>query len=159
MATSDAHSLQRTIRAAIRSLYPSPTREGSIVVPTITGGNSKSLALYPINVRQIYHSSLVLAVSAIDQNIPGEYPDGPLGIDITCLNPEFDHVFKSMRDIGVWYFVENKRPVSYHGTEEHNALDIVEEDYKLSKHKRFLHGKGIYSSPAPKFRIASIPSI
>ncbi|CAF1279214.1 unnamed protein product [Adineta ricciae] len=73
-------------------------------IPAITGGNSKSLALCPINVTQVYHSTLVPAV---------------------------------------W-------PVSYHGTGQHNALDIAEEDYKLSKHKRFLHGKGIYSSPAPK---------
>jgi len=38
-------------------------------------------------------------------------------------------------------------PVSYHGTERHNALDIAEEGFKLSKGKRFLYGRGIYSTP------------
>lgn len=38
-------------------------------------------------------------------------------------------------------------PVSYHGTAMHNAQTIAQEGYKLSKGKRFLHGKGIYSTP------------
>ena len=38
-------------------------------------------------------------------------------------------------------------PVSYHGTAQHNALNIAEEGYKLSEGKRFLFGKGIYSTP------------
>jgi hypothetical protein len=41
-------------------------------------------------------------------------------------------------------------PVSYHGTGQHNALSIAEEGFKLSKGKRFLHGKGIYSTPELK---------
>ncbi|CAF1234056.1 unnamed protein product [Adineta steineri] len=41
----------------------------------------------------------------------------------------------------------NEWPVSYHGTERHNALDIAEEGFKLSKGKRFMYGKGIYSTP------------
>lgn len=38
-------------------------------------------------------------------------------------------------------------PVSYHGTAMHNAQTIAQEGYKLSKGKRFLYGKGIYSTP------------
>lgn len=38
-------------------------------------------------------------------------------------------------------------PVSYHGTAQHNALDIAQVGFKLSKGKRFLYGKGIYSTP------------
>jgi hypothetical protein len=38
-------------------------------------------------------------------------------------------------------------PVSYHGTALHNAKSIAEDGYDLTKGKRFLHGKGIYSTP------------
>jgi hypothetical protein len=38
-------------------------------------------------------------------------------------------------------------PVSYHGTAQHNALEIAEEGFKLSKGQRFRFGKGIYSTP------------
>ena len=38
-------------------------------------------------------------------------------------------------------------PVSYHGTGQHNALSIAEEGSKLCNGKRFLYGKGIYSTP------------
>ncbi|CAF1244507.1 unnamed protein product [Didymodactylos carnosus] len=38
-------------------------------------------------------------------------------------------------------------PVSYHGTGKHNAMNIAEEGFKLSKCKRFLYGRGIYSTP------------
>ena len=41
----------------------------------------------------------------------------------------------------------NEWPVSYHGTAQNNAQTIAEEGYKLSKSKRFLYGKGIYSTP------------
>jgi hypothetical protein len=37
--------------------------------------------------------------------------------------------------------------VSYHGTSLNNGLSIAEEGFKLSKGTRFLHGKGIYSTP------------
>ena len=39
-------------------------------------------------------------------------------------------------------------PVSYHGTEEKFGKSIADEGYKLSKCKKFVHGKGIYSSPS-----------
>ncbi|CAG8521611.1 988_t:CDS:1 [Ambispora leptoticha] len=42
---------------------------------------------------------------------------------------------------------ENSWPVSYHGTAKHNARKICEEGYLLSKGKRFLFGRGIYSTP------------
>ncbi|CAF3941996.1 unnamed protein product [Adineta steineri] len=38
-------------------------------------------------------------------------------------------------------------PVSYHGTEKHNAMSIAEEGFKLSKGDRFKYGRGIYSTP------------
>ncbi|RIB15121.1 hypothetical protein C2G38_2247828 [Gigaspora rosea] len=38
-------------------------------------------------------------------------------------------------------------PVSYHGTAKHNAKSIAEEGYDLSKGKRFVYGRGIYSTP------------
>ncbi|EFX82978.1 hypothetical protein DAPPUDRAFT_48507, partial [Daphnia pulex] len=42
---------------------------------------------------------------------------------------------------------EDEWPVSYHGTSLNNGLSIAEEGFKLSKGTRFLHGKGIYSTP------------
>ena len=41
-------------------------------------------------------------------------------------------------------------PVSYHGTSRKNAGPIVKEGFKLEKCRRFLRGKGIYSSPDPE---------
>ncbi|CAB5322644.1 unnamed protein product [Rhizophagus irregularis] len=38
-------------------------------------------------------------------------------------------------------------PVSYHGTKKKFAESIANEGYLVSKGKRFLYGKGIYSSP------------
>lgn len=38
-------------------------------------------------------------------------------------------------------------PVSYHGTNMKNAKGIAKEGFSLEKSRRFLHGKGIYSSP------------
>lgn len=37
-------------------------------------------------------------------------------------------------------------PVSYHGTDFNAGENIAQEGYRLSKGKRFLHGKGIYST-------------
>jgi hypothetical protein len=42
---------------------------------------------------------------------------------------------------------EDEWAVSYHGTSYHKGLSIAEEGFKLSKGTRFLHGKGIYSTP------------
>ncbi len=42
---------------------------------------------------------------------------------------------------------EDEWAVSYHGTSYHNGLSIASEGFQLSKGKRFLHGKGIYSTP------------
>jgi hypothetical protein len=42
---------------------------------------------------------------------------------------------------------EGEWAVSYHGTSVNNGLSIGQEGYKLSKGERFLHGKGIYSTP------------
>ena len=39
--------------------------------------------------------------------------------------------------------------VSYHGTAKEFVNPIVDEGYKLVKGKRFLYGKGIYSTPQP----------
>ena len=41
-------------------------------------------------------------------------------------------------------------PVSYHGTRKGFAEAIAEEGYALEKGKRFLYGRGIYSSPDPE---------
>ena len=40
-------------------------------------------------------------------------------------------------------------PVSYHGTGKDAAKEISENDFDLEKGKRFLHGRGIYSTPDP----------
>ena len=37
--------------------------------------------------------------------------------------------------------------VSYHGTAEHNCNSIAEDGYLLCKSKRFVFGRGIYSTP------------
>ena len=39
-------------------------------------------------------------------------------------------------------------PVSYHGTKQENADGIARQGYLLSKGKRFVFGKGIYSTPS-----------
>merc|ERR1712224_759525 len=39
--------------------------------------------------------------------------------------------------------------VSYHGTRDSAAKSIADGGYDLGKGKRFLYGKGIYSSPNP----------
>ena len=39
-------------------------------------------------------------------------------------------------------------PVSYHGTSHDNADGIARQGYLLSKGKRFVFGKGIYSTPS-----------
>ena len=39
-------------------------------------------------------------------------------------------------------------PVSFHGTERRNAEGIATKGYKLSKGKRNVYGRGIYSSPS-----------
>ena len=39
-------------------------------------------------------------------------------------------------------------PVSYHGTGVNVSGSIAQEGYNLSKGKRFLYGKGIYSTPS-----------
>jgi hypothetical protein len=41
----------------------------------------------------------------------------------------------------------NEWPVSYHGTRHDAANSIAQTCYYLTKHKRFLHGRGIYSTP------------
>jgi hypothetical protein len=41
----------------------------------------------------------------------------------------------------------NEWPVSYHGTAQHNAMNIAEEGFKLNRGERDLFGKGIYSTP------------
>ena len=39
-------------------------------------------------------------------------------------------------------------PVSYHGTAIGNTGNIAQEGYDLSKGKRFLYGRGVYSTPS-----------
>jgi len=41
----------------------------------------------------------------------------------------------------------NEWPVSYHGTGNNEAKSIAQTGYDLTKHKRFQHGHGIYSTP------------
>lgn len=41
-------------------------------------------------------------------------------------------------------------PVSYHGTAIGNTGNIAQEGYDLSKGKRFLYGRGVYSTPSIK---------
>ncbi|CAG8582317.1 1180_t:CDS:2 [Ambispora gerdemannii] len=41
----------------------------------------------------------------------------------------------------------NEWPVSYHGTAKSNCHSMAEDGYELSKGKRFLFGRGIYSTP------------
>jgi hypothetical protein len=76
-------------------------------------------------------------------NQPYERPCGSYRIALK-VKDKFgtDNVWLGMKgsEAGEW-------PVSYHGTGQHNALNIAEEGYKLSKGKRFLFGKGIYSTP------------
>ncbi|CAG8594636.1 7607_t:CDS:1, partial [Acaulospora morrowiae] len=43
--------------------------------------------------------------------------------------------------------VKGEWPVSYHGTLKDNANNIADKGYLLDMGKRFLYGKGIYSSP------------
>ena len=38
--------------------------------------------------------------------------------------------------------------MSYHGTSHNVTGNIAQEGYNLSKGKRFMYGKGIYSTPA-----------
>ena len=187
MNSNDTQPSQSLISAAIQSLFPATARAGSIAIAAPTNGNDGSLALCPVNVVQMYHSSLVPSVSATGQSIPRVYLDGPLAIDIDCLDSKFDHDFTNIRDnnqtfqrgnqpyerpcgsyryalkvkdkfskddkwLGMTGNDPNEWPVSYHGTARHNALNIAEEGFRLSKNKRFKHGKGIYSTP--ELRIA-----
>jgi len=46
--------------------------------------------------------------------------------------------------------VEGEWPVSYHGTEKGFAEQIAKTKYDLGKGKRFLYGRGIYSTPDPE---------
>ncbi|GET03129.1 hypothetical protein GLOIN_2v1836722 [Rhizophagus clarus] len=43
--------------------------------------------------------------------------------------------------------VQNEWPVSYHGTAKLNCRTIAEDGYLLCKSRRFLFGRGIYSTP------------
>jgi len=45
--------------------------------------------------------------------------------------------------------VKGEWPVSYHGTSSKRALEIATSGFDLKKGKRFLYGKGIYSTPDP----------
>ena len=45
--------------------------------------------------------------------------------------------------------VKGEWPVSYHGTKDTSAGKIALEGFDLKKGKRFLYGRGIYSSPDP----------
>lgn len=45
--------------------------------------------------------------------------------------------------------VDGEWPVSYHGTDESAALKIAEQGFDLNKGRRFLFGRGIYSTPDP----------
>ena len=45
--------------------------------------------------------------------------------------------------------VKGEWPVSYHGTKQVNADSIIHNGYDLGRGKRFVHGKGIYSTPSP----------
>ena len=50
----------------------------------------------------------------------------------------------------VWLGSSNKTGewcVSYHGTKKENLEKIIEEGFRIDKGKRFLYGKGIYSTP------------
>lgn len=50
----------------------------------------------------------------------------------------------------VWLGSSNSRnewPVSYHGTGLDEGKSIAQVGFDLTKHKRFIHGRGIYSSP------------
>lgn len=42
---------------------------------------------------------------------------------------------------------QNEWPVSYHGTKLGSVSSITNVGYDLTKHKRFAHGRGIYSTP------------
>ena len=41
----------------------------------------------------------------------------------------------------------NEWPVSYHGTKHDAANSIAQAGYDLTKHKRFMYGRGVYSTP------------
>ena len=45
--------------------------------------------------------------------------------------------------------VKGEWPVSYHGSSSKRALKIATSGFDLKKGKRFLYGKGIYSTPDP----------
>ncbi len=66
--------------------------------------------------------------------VKGEYPDD---IWLEGKTPRADQYSSA----------EDEWPVSYHGTSLNNGLSIAEEGFKLSRGTRFLHGKGIYSTP------------
>lgn len=46
------------------------------------------------------------------------------------------------------YSSNGEWPVSYHGTGESVSGNIAQDGYQLSKGKRFMYGKGIYSTPS-----------
>jgi len=46
--------------------------------------------------------------------------------------------------------VDGEWPVSYHGTDEFAAVNIAAQGFDLDKGRRFLFGRGIYSTPDPK---------
>ena len=152
---------------------------------TVGGGGVVSggvLAINSSNLVQVYHSSLVPAVSVDGKSAQRKKLNHVLVVSTTCLAPEFDHDFTRTNDKGnafrrgnqpyerpcgsyrvalkvkdkfgldnTWLGMKgddpNEWPVSYHGTGEKNAQDIAQDGFKLIKGKRFLYGKGIYSTP------------
>ncbi|CAF1029194.1 unnamed protein product [Adineta ricciae] len=50
----------------------------------------------------------------------------------------------------IWLGCDNRNgewPVSYHGTKHDAAISIAQSGFDLSKHKRFLYGRGVYTTP------------
>ena len=205
MTSSGTPPSQSLINAAIQSCFPEAVG-GALGVGTVVVGVAGSvgvisgvaigapgaitaastlsggLSLVPVNVVDVYYSSLIPAISINGHSIPRQSLKGPLAVDTSCLAPEFNHDFTDIRDTGktfsrgnqpyerpcgsyrialkvkdkfdtdnVWLGMKGDEPsewpVSYHGTAQHNALSIAEEGFQLSKGKRFLFGKGIYSTP------------
>jgi hypothetical protein len=116
MASSDTPPSQSLINAAIQSLASGgAVGDGVLAVAGFASGAGVAaiagvaegacvpagagagvVAFSPLNIVQVYHSSLVPSVSVNGKSIPRHSLNGPLAVDKNCLAPEFDHDFTNI---------------------------------------------------------------
>ncbi|XP_046439664.1 uncharacterized protein LOC124190841 [Daphnia pulex] len=118
-----------------------------------TGSSSFSLVLPPSLLDEDFHYDFTnTSDSGVDFSRGGSNYIRPCGwkryaLKVKGKYPDDIWLKGKYRRADEYSSAEGEWAVSYHGTSYHNGLSIASEGFKLNKGERFLHGKGIYSTP------------